>query len=339
MGNRKQLYEIVQGLEADNTNLKQQIARIQNGSVTQYSKINPQIINSCAYNVVLNVADKIQATNRYETYIQDLDLPSNKLECLFYDFGALVFFLNDDGILKVATFAKTGSLNGIGDLDELTPIDFAGKSYNVKRTVVYTHDIITNPCVVIQDYTGSVREGGIIPRYALNNVSITDQAEVYRQMKNAIKITAKKVLALITSATQGQAVANNIRTMLDNDDPIVPIVDSLAETIRVNNLDTKLDLEGYLRAIECYEKMRANFNGIRTRTLIEKKEREIKGENEDKNCLTDLYLQDGLLNRQIGIELARTHGLIRGEAYCKIKSTVLEKEQENDDTSVQVSGR
>lgn len=336
---RKSLYEDIQALEAKNKSLMNQISRMQVGELYSKKEFNPIIANSSSYNTVLRVADKIEAVNRYETYIEDLALPSNKLECLWYENGALAFFRDNADVCKVGSFAKGGSLNGLGDLSEAEPIDFAGKSYGFKRTVVYTHDRVINPCIIIQDYTGSVMEGQIIPRAALNSVSINDQAEVYRQLKNSIKITAKKVIALITSATQSQAIVDNIRTMLDNDDPIVPIVDGLAEAIKINNLDTDLDIEGYLKAIECYEKMRANFNGIRTRALIEKKEREITGENEDKNCLTDLFLYDGLINRQIGIELAKEHGIIRGEAYCKINPIEIEKGENNDNNIVQDGDR
>lgn len=330
MISKKQLYEGTQVMQARIHQLENKLSMLTTDSILNKNKINPQICNSVAYNVVLSVQDKIQATHRYDTYIEGLDLPSHKLEALFYSYGALCFFKEDT--TKVTTFAKTGKLNGLGDLSEVIPIDFAGVSYSTHKFPVYNADVQSNACVIIEDYTGSYKEDMIIPRISLNSVSINDQCEVYRQLKNSIKLTAKKAIATIDSPTQASASIQSIRTMIDNDDPIVAIVGELGNAVKLFNLDTKLDIQGYLQAIETYEKIRANFNGIHTKSPIEKKQRLIVSENEDANCLTDVYLYDGLINRQIGIELMKKHNICGNNSYCKIReinSTTMEKEDDN----------
>lgn len=332
---RKKLYESIQALEAKNKQLEAMVY----GSTTDsdfYSKINPQVKNNLSYDIVLSVADKIQACSRYITEIPELNLPSNKLECLFYDYGALCLY-RDEGIAKVSMWAKTGELNELGDLTEIQPIDFAGKTHSIKRTVVYTNALIINPCVIIQDYTGSYLENEIYSRRAINSVSIRDQALVYRQLKNAIRITAKKALIFLEDEAQRSAMERSLDNFIHNDAPIGSFVGKeLFDKIELHNLDTKLDIEGYMRAIETYERIRANFNCIATRSPIEKKERLIQAEAESTDALRKVYLYDGLLNRQVGIELAKKHSIIK-EGSCKINPELLieenskKMEEDNDD--------
>jgi hypothetical protein len=88
-------------------------------------------------------------------------------------------------------------------------------------------------------------------------------------------------------------------------------------------------MEGFFRAIEAYQRLRANFNGIRTKAATEKKERLITQEAESADVLTELYLQDGLMQRQIGIELMKKHAIItQGES--KISEWLVQKEPETD---------
>ena len=81
------------------------------------------------YSNMLATKDRILCVNRYKWENLPRNLTSQQLETLFYSFGSLVFF-NDNGKLGIATFAKGGKLNSIGQLDKVTPIDFSGKSYN-----------------------------------------------------------------------------------------------------------------------------------------------------------------------------------------------------------------
>lgn len=308
------LYEIVQALEGKISYLQGQLYST-TGS-RSISNINPLIANSAAYQTVLTQQDKIQAANRYITDIPELYLPSNKLELMFYLYSSLCFFKDNDRVL-VSTYAKTGKLNSLGDLIEVQPIDFGGKSYDLKRTVVYSPLPVSNPCIIINDYTGCYTENQIIPRAALNAVSINDQGAIYTQLKNSVKLTAKKVLAFIDNQNQKNAISKAINDVINDDNPVIAIEGSFNEMTKFVNIDTKLDIEGYLRAIEAYERLRANFNGIKTRQSVEKKERSLASEAENDNLLTEVYLYDGLINRQVGIELMKKHGII-SKGSCKI---------------------
>lgn len=319
---KQKLNEAVQLLEARNRYLEQQLKSTSEYSV---SKLNPLIINCKGYETALRAADRIQASSRYIIDIPELGIPSNRLMCLMYDYGSLCFF-RDQGKLMVTTYAKGGSLNPLGDLTTVYPIDFAGNKYTEEFTVVYDNNLHDRPCVIINDYTGTYLENQIIPRASINSVSIKDQAAVYRKMSNAVKLTAKKAIALIDSATQKAVAEKMVNDMFNDDNPVLAIVaENLNQLVKMFNLDTKLDIEGYLRAIETYEKMRANFNGIVTRSPVEKKERLITAEAESSSVLTQLYLEDGLMNWKIGIELMKKHAIIK-EGSAKINPVLICKD-------------
>lgn len=327
---RKVLYETVNALEAKIKQQEAYINSIMYGSTTGGksigSKINSAIINSANYDMVLTAADIVQATNCIITDIPELKLPSNRLEMLWYTYGSLCFYNEGDGV-KVASYTKTGQLNGLGDLTEIYPIDFSGKTYDKAKQVVYDDTFVFNPAVIINDYTGTYLEGNIIPRSMLNSVSIHDQSTVYHKMIAAVKLTAKKAIALIDNETQKDVVTKTISQFFEDDNPIAALVGkNLNEVVKMFNLDTKLDLEGYLRAIESYERLRANFNGIRTRSMLDKKERLITSEAENDNAITEVYLYDRLLNRQIGIELMKKHAIIK-EGSAKINPKLLPTKQ------------
>lgn len=331
MASRKQLYEASQAQQALINSLQEEVKQLKNMplySTSGYDKINPIIANDTSYDIVLQKQDEIVATNRYITEIPELKLPSNRLEDLFYKYGSLCLFNDEnDGMLpKIATYAKTGELNGLGDLTQITPIDFAGKTHKTAYTVVYDDKAVARPAVIINDYTGAYREEQIIPRMALNLVSIRDQALVYRKMKNAIRITALKAIALINDESQRQAIEKTVSDFFYNDAPVASIIGSnLNDVVKIFNVDTKLDIQGYLSAIDTFERLRTTFNGVKTASPIEKKERLVTAEAESSEALQRVYLMDGLLNRQIGIEMAKKHAIIK-EGSSKLNPIFEQKE-------------
>ena len=328
---KKALYEAVQALEAKVAEQGNIIYGLTSGT-PHYSEFNPSIKNQTNYVKVLSVADGIQATQRYITEIPELRLPSNRLEYMLYRYGSLCFF-KENGKVFITSYAKTGELNALGDLIKVQPIDFAGKSHHQCKTVVYDDNVVTDPCVILNDYTGTYVEGNIFPRCTLNMVSINDQAKIYKQLVNSVKLTAKKAIALCDYDQQKGISAKIIGDIFENDDPIIPLsIKTLNDAFKLLNIDTKLDIEGYLRAIECYERMRANFNGIPTRSPIDKKERLITQEAESDNALTEFYLQDGYLNRQIAIDLMKKHSIIK-EGSVKINPVLQRQQSTNVDNN------
>lgn len=323
MGKYKRLYESSQVMEEQIRLLTTQLAEYQFG-------YNPTVCNGIGYNTKLRAMDKIQACNRYIFDLPELDLPSNRLEEMFYEYGSLCFFYDVQKQKPMVTsYAKTGSLNELGDLTEVQPIDFAGNTYKEKRTVVYRNsDIVKNPCVIINDYTFRYTEDDIPSRSAINTVSITDQAYVYKQLRNTLKIIAKKAIGLIDSETQRTAYEQVFRSWINSDDPLLVVSDkNLANMLKLHNLDTRFEVEPMLRLIENYERLRSNFNGIKTRSSLDKKERLITSEAENDNYVTDINLFDGLNNRKIGLELMKKYEIVT-TGSVKINPVLLPEVQE-----------
>lgn len=326
MGRRKILYETTQGLQAKIDQLYSMYNNLYFSTSSSVSSINPIIQNNADYVRLLEVKDMCQAVSCIETEVPELNLPKNRLEALWYDYGSLCFS-RIDGKPIVSTYAKVGKLNRLGDLSEIEPIDFAGNSYNKHCQVVYNTNICSNPAVIINDYTGTYREDNIIPRRALAQCSIRDQAMIYAKMRNAIKLTALKAVALIDDEGQREAVETTIRGYFENDSPVATIVSkTINEVFKIHNLDTRLDLEPYLSGIETFEKLRSNFNGISTKSPVEKKERLITAEAESQAALTNIYLYDRLINRQIGLELCVTHKIFN-DYTCKLNDILNYQEQ------------
>lgn len=334
MEKRKVLYESIDALNQRVSSLQDEIFFLKTTDLNSRSEINPQIINRTGYISVLRSADKIQACSRYIANLPEINLASNKIECLFYDYGSLCFFKDENDVL-ITSYSKTGELNSLGDLTEIIPIDFAGKTHTTHRVPVYTAKKVDNPCVIINDYTGTYLNEKIYPRAALNMVSIQDQAAIYIQLKNSVLLTAKKAMALIDNQTKKEAVGQALADFFKNDSPIGVLVGQLADSIKMINLDTKVDFEGYMQAIETYEKIRANFNGIQTKSPLEKKERLIQSEVQSNSFLTNVYLYDGLINRQVGVDLMIKHKIISAGSYelnpifCNENKENENKEKEN----------
>lgn len=333
MRRTKQLYEIVQAYEQQIKGMQSQIDGLQSRIFsTTYlpSKLNPLIKNTCEYQAVLGVKDMIEATSRYVTEIPELNLPSNRIECLLYDYGSICLFKPLGGSsAKLGMFAKTGDLNGLGDLKEIIPIDFAGHSYEDKYNVVYNNNLTSNAAVIMSDYTGTYREDAILPRRVINSVSINDQALVYQKMRDAILLTAKKAIALIENETQRSAIEQSLNDFFQNASPVATVVGgALSDVFKVFNLDTKFEIEGYMRAIENYERIRSNFNGIYTQPSQDKKERNVVAEVKNADCLTEIMLYDGYFNRITALELAKIHGIIK-DYSCKINEKLLSRESSN----------
>ena len=334
MVTKKKLYEISQAYEARIGELEKRIEGLSLPlySTTQFGRLhetNPLIVNAAEYVDVLTAKDIIEATNRYITEIPELNLPSNRLEMMWYIYGSLCFYR--DGRAKVGMYAKTGTLNGIGDLTEIEPIDFAGHSYGKRYNVVYDDKATKNAAVIINDYTGTYIEGNIVPRSLLNSVSIKDQSFTYSAMRRAIKLTAKKAVALCNDESQRAVVEKTLNAFFDNESPVASLVgETIGDVMKIVNIDTKLEIEEYMKAIDKFEQLRANFNGIPTEHETSKKERALEAEMENVNTVTNFMLYDGYFNRIIGLELCKKHAIIN-DYTCKINPILLPNENDSSD--------
>lgn len=262
------------------------------------------------YTNMLATKDRILCANRYKWENLPRNLTSQQLETLFYSFGSLVFF-NDSGKLGIATFAKGGKLNSIGQLDKVTPIDFSGKSYNRVLSVYDINDETKNVGVIINDYTPIVQLERIIPRSQINlKTTIHDEVETYKQLLINLKSSIHKVIATCENPDSADILRKEVEEVLSSDTPIAVLSgdkNSLSNLINMFNTNIEFKSQEYCNLIDYYDKIRRSFNGVPTPDTFEKAERLITSETQNASAHTNIVLYDGLINREIGLKYIKKY--------------------------------
>lgn len=272
-----------------------------------------------AYTTMLSSKDRMLCSNRYVWENLPINLTSQQLESMFYSWGSLCFFEKENSELCISRYAKIGQLTDYGTLDKIQPITFAGKTYDIERTVLtgpYDPPLedTSKVAVVIFDYTGPTQAEVELSR---NNISLTttiaDQTEVYMQLYNNIRLSIKKALALCENEEQKDVIAKQVARILNSNEPIVPIAlknnqtKALKDILEMFNFDKTFDTTNYCQTIDYYDKIRLKFNGIPSADTFEKKERLITSEQDDQNAHTNLVLYDGLEQRKNGLALMKRY--------------------------------
>lgn len=308
MNKFKQLYQesvlVNQGLITQNRKLKQ----LNLPSTTKTKK---------AYTNMLQIDDLVMCSNRYIWHNLPINLTSQELESLFYQFGALACFV-ENGTLLFTRFAMTGQLQSYGRLTEIQPIDFAGKAYGRKKTAITKRGEKTpqsDIAIIIRDYTGIYSNVLNNPRMVVNcNTTIDDEVTVYQQLKNNIMLSIIKAIALCESEEQRELLMAQASALLNGDFPIVPMAVNRKKDIKASEIPVELwnnsqgfDTQNYCQQISFYNKVRRKRNGIPSPDIFEKKERNITAEVEDTNIDSDIILYDGLIQRQDGIKLLKDY--------------------------------
>lgn len=269
-----------------------------------------------AYTNMLTAKDLVLCANRFVWKGLPINLTSQQLEAMLYQWGTLCMFENDNGELVFARYTAIGDLNPYGLLDKVQPIDMAGNAYGVARAVIHSAsqgEIKPDDkvCIIINDYTTFTQFTNEMSRYAINTATtIKDQVTVHSQLMTNIFVSVKKALALCETEEQKNVVTQQVNAMLDPSKIIVPISATrgkngkgLEMPIELFNFNNTFDTQNYCQTIDYYDKLRRSFNGIPSPDTFEKKERKITAEAEDTSVHTNLVLLDGLLQRQNAIRL------------------------------------
>ena len=269
-----------------------------------------------AYTNMLTAKDLVLCANRYVWKGLPINLTSQQLESMLYQWGSLAMFENDKGELVFSRYTQEGDLNPYGLLDKIQPIDMAGKAYDVVRAVIHSANQAElkegdKVCIIVNDYTSFTQITDELSRFAINSATtIKDQVTVHSQLMTNIFVSVKKALALCETEEQKNIVTQQVNAMLDPSKIIVPVSvtrvkggKGLESPIELFNFNNTFDTQNYCQTIDYYDKLRRSFNGIPSPDTFEKKERKITAEAEDTSTHTNLVLLDGLLQRQNAIRL------------------------------------
>ena len=265
------------------------------------------------YTLFLQTQDIIECVNRYIWDGLPINLTSQQLESLLYQWGSLCIFEDERGNLCFAPYATTGRLNEYGLLDEITPITLDGKTHKAKRSVLFRG----NPdpaedeqvAVIVNDYTALTMVQCIVSRATLANATITPQVEAHIQLMCAIAVSAKKALALCETEAQKETITRQLEALLDPTQPIVAVSSQrnskggLDLPVEMFALGANLAIQEYTNAIDYYQRTRRHGNGVPAPDTYTKKERLITSETQDANTGTNIVLDDGLRQRQEAIKL------------------------------------
>lgn len=297
-----------------------------------------------AYTNMLVNKDRILCANRYVWKNLPINLTSQQLESMFYEFGSLCFFVQGDKLI-ISRYALEGDLNPYGKLTKIRPIDLKGKSYGPVLNVV-TRDGANlkegePSAVIINDYTFTYMQEPESRAQINLQSTIMDQVDTYQQLKTNITLSVKKALALCENEDQKRVVLQQAEALINPDTPVVPIATSKGNNkstylpVEMFNFNNNFETQNYCQQIDYYDKVRRSFNGIPSPDTFEKKERKVVGETEDTTTHTNLVLMDGLNNRLYGLELMKKYLKLdsiksvtvdlNDELKCKIK------EEEDDE--------
>lgn len=265
------------------------------------------------YGQMLAAKDRAQCANRYVWRNLPINLTSQELESFFYNYGSLCWFIKDDRLI-IAKYATGGTLNAMGMLSKIKPIDFAGRSYGFELNVLQPNGDVSqgnNVAVIINDYTGSYQIKDEISRAIINAEStIKDQCTVYQQLINNVIVSGKKAIALAENEEQAAAVRLQANQMLMSGRPVEVLAgrDSVKDSpLQMFNFANNFDCGNYQTQLDYYDKVRANFNGIPTTPTAEKREHLINAEVENANSISDIMLYDGLKCRKDGLEMLKKY--------------------------------
>lgn len=293
------------------------------GLIDKFNNFNPVHtvdFNKKAYATMLQTKDRILCANRIKWNLPDyMTLTSLQLESLFYDNYALIMFENKekDNELVFARFSEIGKLSEYGILEDVIPIDFAGKTYPKMQGVLVGTDLSkidpTKPWgVVIFDYTNVTQLQDAMPRGAINlETTINSQVEVYTQMHNNIVLSIKKAIAICDNEDQKSVMTEQLNNLLATDSPINAVCKQKGTKgkalndlpVEMFNFDNNFDTQNYTQTIDFYDKVRRSFNGIPAPDTFEKKERKITAESENVVVHTNMVLYDAYMNRKYSVEL------------------------------------
>lgn len=282
----------------------------------EYRLNNPIIATTqteCEYRTFLKTDNIIQCVNRFIWDGLPINLTSQQIEALLYQFGSLCMFEDERGYLCFAPYATTGRLNEYGLLDEITPITLDGRTHDTKRSVIFRGQpkpSIDEPiAVILNDYTSLTMIEPIKARGVINEATINPQVEAHIQLMCSISVSAKKALALCETEEQKKIITKQLKALLDPTQPIVAVSSQrnskggLDLPVEMFALGVNLAIQEYTNAIDYYDRTRRHFDGIPAPDTYAKKERLITSEAEDANTATNLSLDDGLRQRQQAIKL------------------------------------
>ena len=279
----------------------------------EVEKFNPSTsinFSELAYKNMLITADRLQCINRIRWENLPNAWTSQDIETLLYNYGSICCFQENDNIV-FAPYTLGGKVDIMGRLYNVQPITLDGKAYGEKkRAYTPNGDYIFDPscCIIIHDYTGCVVDDKILPRVSINTeTTINDETKTYKLMLYNIIMSIKKLIVTCETEEQAKLIIQQSKLLLDPTQPILALKsENILKKLDVTQFVDKLEIDELTRAIDYYNKIRRNFNGVPAPSTFEKKERMISSEVENQSTATNLIVSDAYFQRLESVQLINT---------------------------------
>lgn len=270
----------------------------------------------------LRILDEQDAVNRYTWYNLPLNMSSEDLERLLYYKGQLAFFyLEAVDEFYIMPYALDGGIDFYGRFLSVHPVPFAEgvsaadkqriaeqRNYlsTLKLDCVYevvdeeelSVELLTNSCVLLQDYTPQLSQT-VTPRQELQDGVLDIMADLIPFMHTALlNSTGVQGMRVQTEDEQSNvtAASASITRAALNGEKYMAIVGSLDFQDLTGGEVGKA--EEFLLAMQALDNLRLSFYGIDNGGLFEKKAHTLQSEQDMNRGNTGLVFNDGLARRQ-----------------------------------------
>lgn len=276
----------------------------------EVQKFNPTTtinFSELAYKNMLITADRLQCINRIRWDNLPNAWTSQDIETLLYNHGSICCFLENDNIV-FSPYKLGGKLDKMGRLHMVQPLTLDGKAYGEKKRAYNSngeYDFDSSSCVIIHDYTGCIVDDNILPRATINSeTTINDETKTYKLMLYNIILSIKKLIVTCETEEQAKLIIQQSKLLLDPTQPILALKsENLLKKLDITQFVDKLEIDELTRAIDYYNKIRRNFNGVPAPSTFEKKERMISTEIENQSTATNLIIEDAYFQRLESVKL------------------------------------
>lgn len=253
------------------------------------------------YEVLLSNYDLNQCVARYIWEDLPDDIKSYDVERMLYYRTGLTGFKRA-GKHFILPFIIQGSLTPYGYPNEIKPISFNGKPLGDKNDVI-DKNLVLKPntsgqtdydCVLLFDsvprFTGN-NQG--MSRFALNQILISDMADVLSRVNINVVVTNKKLFLIAKDPNQRDIIESEVQKAFGSDSPIVTLSSELDIQTVQNTSDYQAD--DLFNVMKNYDSLRCFMSGIQSKNYgTEKKERLVSGELAGNEEQIDLIADMGL---------------------------------------------
>lgn len=261
-----------------------------------------------AYKQLLQARDLVMCSERFKWNVKT-NLTSEQIETYLYIYQSLLLWEDKNGNIRISNYARNGVLNSNGIMEDLTPIDFGGRSYeSVKNVLSDNFKKGERFGVVIYDYS-SYPGATALSRQSLNlSTTIDSQVIAYTQLVNDMIVLGAKAVALCENEEQASTIKNEVENLINPSNLIIPITKGndkrgILDNLELLNLNVQSNAQDLVAVINFYDKQRRVFNGIASPDTFEKKERLVSDEVDETNTHTNLILLNGYYCRKVAVDL------------------------------------